>query len=430
MILIKNATIITQDKERRIIRNGAVLIKNEKIVDIGKTNEITKKHSLRGMKIIDGENKVVMPGLINTHAHLAMALLRGYADDLPLEQWWYEKIFPLEAKLTADDIYWGTLLGGLEMIKSGTTFFVDFYFFIDAIVRATKKLGLRANIGVPLLDTKAPEFDTPEEALIAIPRFIKQYENEKLINFSIAPHMIQSVSLATYKKCKKLADKHNLILQTHLAETKSEVQHSVKKYKMPPAELLIKNKVLDENSLAAHCCYLTKKEINLLAEKSVKISHCPVSNMKLASGIAPLKDFLEADAIISLGTDGACSNNNLDLFEEMKFAALLHKASNLNPTIASAQTILDMATINGAKALNKEKEIGSLEKRKNADIIILDFNQPHLLPAHNFISHIVYSANGADVTTTIVDGKILMEERKVLCIDEKLVLDRIKKQYP
>ena len=430
MILIKNTTIITQDKNRRIIKNGAVLIKEDKIAAVETTKNVVKKHSIRNAKIINGENKVVMPGLINTHVHLAMTLLRGFADDMPLEKWWFEKIFPFESKLTSEDIYLGTLLGGLEMIKSGTTFFVDFYFFIDKIARATKELGLRANIGVTVLDTKAPEFAAPNETLAAIPLFIKKYKTEKRIDFSVAPHMLQTVSLETYKKCKKIADKHNLLLQTHLAETKGEVSHSIKKYGKTPAELLIKNKILDKNSLAAHCCHLTKKEINLLAKNSVKISHCPISNMKLASGIKPLNELLVAGATIGLGTDGACSNNNLDMFEEMKFAALLHKISNLSPTIAGAQAVLDMATIGGAKAVGKEKEIGSLEKGKKADIIIIDFNQPHLLPTHNFISHLVYSANGADVITTIVNGKILMENRKILSVDENKILNVVRLKYP
>ncbi len=429
MILIKNATIITQDKNRRIINNGAILIKGGKISGIGRTKDIIRKQSVRSAKIINGENKVVMPGLINTHTHLAMFLLRGFADDMPLEKWWFEKIFPFEARLTAEDIYWGTLLGGLEMIKSGATAFFDFYFFVDAIVQATKELDLRANIGVPVLDAKTPEFSTPDQALAAIPQIIKQYQSESLINFSIAPHMIQTTSLETYKKCKKTADKHKLILQTHLAETKAEVDFSIKKYGKRPAELLIKNKILDKNSIAAHACYLSDKEIKLIAENKVKIAHCPASNMKLASGIKPFKKLLAVNAIIGLATDGACSNNNLDMFEEMKFAALLHKVNNLDPAIANAQTILDMATINGAKAIGKEKEIGSLEKGKNADIIILDFNQPHLLPNHNVVSHLVYSANGADVATTIVDGKILMESRKILSVDENKILNAIRRKY-
>ena len=305
LILIKAKHILTQNKKRQIIKDGAIVIKKDKIKDLGAAKIITRKYGGKIKKTIEMENGMAMHGLINTHTHLAMALLRGYADDMPLEKWWREKIFPFEAKLTGEDIYWGTLLGGLEMIKSGTTFFVDFYFFIDAIVRATKELGLRANIGIPVLDFKAPEFDTPVQALRAVPQFVKRYKKEELIDFSVAPHMIQTTSLETYKKCKKIADKYKLILQTHLAETKNEVRHSVKKYKKPPAELLIKNNILDNHSLVAHCCYLNKKEIKLLAQKKVKISHCPISNMKLASGVKPLNELFEAGVTISLGTDGA-----------------------------------------------------------------------------------------------------------------------------
>ncbi len=426
MILIKAGYIVTQNRKRQIIKNGAVLVKGEKIIAIGPLEKLTKEYGNRIKKTLGGQNKVVMPGLINTHTHLAMVLLRGFADDLPLEEWWFENIFPAEAKLTREDIYWGSLLGGLEMIKSGTTCFTDFYFFVDQIAQAITELGLRANIGIPIMDIKAPEFKNPEEAFVALPKILSRWKSNKLINFSLAPHMIQTVSLKTYKECKKLAKKHNLLLQTHLTETKQEVKYAINKYKTTPGKLLIKNKILDQPSLAAHCCNLTDQEIRLFAKANASIAHCPISNMKLASGIMPLTKLLTAGINISLGTDSACSNNNLDLFEEMRTASLIHKQNENNPASAKAQTILDMATINGAKALNMEKQIGSIETNKKADLIVLDFNQPHLVPQYNIVSNLVYSAKGSDVETSIINGKIVMENRKIFGVAEEIVLEKVK----
>lgn len=429
MILIRNGFVLTQNKKRQKIKNGAILIKDDKIKAIGKTKDLERKYQGQVKKVIEAKNKVVMPGLINAHTHLAMTLLRGYADDLPLEQWWLKKIYPIESKFTKEDVYLGSLLGGLEMIKSGTTCFVDFYYFEDEVAKAAKILGIRANLGVGILDFKTFAFKNIAEVLKEAIKIIKKYKNDELIKISLAPHMLQTASLKTYKTCKKLTNKYGLLLQTHLAETEKEIKYCLKKYGESPAELLIKNKVLDENSLVAHACYLTDKEIKLLAKNKVKIAHCPISNMKLASGIMPLSKLLKAGAVVSLGTDGACSNNSLDMFEEMKVTALLHKFSNKNPTAADAQTVLDMATINGAKALGMGNQIGSLEVDKKADLIILDFNQPHLMPVYNTISHLVYAAKGSDVETVIINGRIVMENRKILTVDEGKILTEIRQKF-
>lgn len=431
MILIKSDQIITQNKNRQIIKNGAIVIEKNLIKDIGSTKkiEIKYKNQIKNKQIIEVNGGVAMPGLINTHTHLAMSLLRGYADDLPLEKWWFEKIYPVESKFTRQDVYLGSLLGGLEMIKSGTTTFVDFYYFIDEVAKATKQLGLRANLGIAVLDVKTFAFKNTKQILAEAIKLIKKYQNNPLIQISLAPHMFQTLSLASYKKCKKIAKKYGILLQTHLAETKAEINHCVKEYGQRPTQLLAENKIFDKNSLVAHCCHLNDNDIKLLSLNSVNVSHCPVSNQKLSSGAMPLSKLLKAGINISLGTDGACSNNNLDMFEEMKFAALKHKLTEKNPTVANAQTILDMATINGAKAIGKEKELGSLEIGKKADIIILDFNQPHLLPCHNVISSLVYSVNGADVQTVIINGKIIMENRKIKTINEQNFLEKIRRQY-
>ncbi|MFH1388092.1 MAG: amidohydrolase family protein [Patescibacteria group bacterium] len=256
---------------------------------------------------------------------------------------------------------------------------------------------------------------------------IKKFNNNPLVKIALAPHMFQTTSIETYKKAKKMARDNNLLLFTHAAETKQEVDFSLKNYKQRVIEALIKNDILDEKTILAHCCWLNKKEIKMLAKSNASVAHCPVSNMKLASGIMPLQEMLESGVNISLGTDGVCSNNNLDMLEEMKITALLHKINKLDPNIASAQTVLDMATINGAKALGLEKEIGSLEKGKKADIVFLDFEKSHLIPKHNLISHLVYSANGSDVDTVFINGKMIMKDRKIRKINEKEVFDKVKK---
>ncbi len=427
MILIKNTTIVTQNPKRQIIKKGGLAIAHNLIKDIGLSGRLEKKYKKGAKKIIDGQNKVVIPGLINTHGHLAMTLLRGYADDMNLEEWWLNHVYPVESKFGRKEVYWGSLLAMLEMIKSGTTCFTDFYYEHNQVAKAAKEIGMRGFLGCAILDIPTFYYKTPDQALKQTELIIKEFKDNDLVGVVLAPHMFQTTSLDTYKKSKKLADKYELVLTTHAAESKAEIDFSLKKYKARPIEALNKAGILDKRTLLSHGCWLTKKEIKILAETNTSVAHCPVSNMKLASGIMPLPELLEAKVNVSLGTDGSCSNNNLDMFEEMKTAALLHKVNKLDPTIIKAQTILDIATINGAKALNMEKEIGSLEKGKRADLIILDFEQPHLIPPHNLISHLVYSAQGSDVETAIINGRIVMEKRKIKKINENRVLDKVKK---
>lgn len=426
MILIKNITIITQNKKREIIENGALVIENEIIKEIGKNSGIEKKYK-NAKKIIDGYGKVVMPGLINTHGHLAMSLLRGYADDMNLEEWWMKYVYPVESKFGRKEVYWGSLLAMIEMIKSGTTCFADFYYYEDEVAKAAQEIGMKGILGCAILDVPTFYYKTPDSAFKKTELLIKKFNNNPLVKIALAPHMFQTTSIETYKKAKKIANDNNLLLFTHAAETKQEVDFSLKKYKQRVIEVLVKNNILDEKTILAHCCWLDKKEIKILAQSGASVAHCPVSNMKLASGIMPLQEISESGINISLGTDGVCSNNNLDMLEEMKIAALLHKVNKLDPSIANAQTVLDMATINGAKALGLENEIGSLEKAKKADVVILNFEKSHLIPRHNLISHLVYSANGNDVDTIFINGKMIMEDRKIKKINEKEVFSKIKK---
>lgn len=427
MILIKNIVLVTQNHKRQIIKEGALVIENGLIKDLGRTKNIEKKYSSWVKGVINGQGKVALPGLVNAHSHLAMTLLRGYADDMNLEEWWTNHIYPIESKFGPKEVYWGSLLAMIEMVKSGTTCFADFYYYLDEVGRAAQEIGIRGLLGCAVLDLPTFEFKNAAEALSIVQSVAKKFKNNPLLAVFLAPHMFQTTSLATYKKSKKLAEEYDLVLSTHTAETEQEVDYCLKKYGRRPIEILNKSGILDRNIFLAHCCWLTKKEIKILAKSGASIVHCPVSNMKLASGIMPFKELLAAGVNIGLGTDSACSNNNLDMFEEMKMAALLHKIHQLDPTIANAQTILDMATINGARALGLEKEIGSLEPGKKADIILIDFEKPHLIPCHNIISHLVYSAKGGDVETVIINGKIIMGRRKIKGLDEEKLFQQVKK---
>lgn len=426
MILIKNITIITQDKSRRQLKNGAIVIEKDRFKEIGKSRELERKYK-NAEKVIEGKGKVALPGLINAHGHLAMTLLRGYADDLTLEDWWLNYVYPAESKFGKKEVYWGSLLAMAEMLKSGTTCFSDFYYYQGETARAARQIGMRGVLGCAFLDAPTFEYKDSETAFRSAEKTIKAVENDNLIKVLVAPHMFQTTSLKTYRRVKDFARRNNLLLQTHTSETKQEVEFSLKKYKQRPVEVLAKNKILDEKTSLAHCCWLNSREIKILAKTGASAIHCPVSNMKLASGFAPLPEMLKAGVNVALGTDGACSNNNLDIMEEMKFAALLHKGRRLDPTIINSQTVLDMATINGAKALGWDQEIGSLESGKKADLIIVDFNRPHLAPVHNIVSHLVYSASGSDVETTIINGKIVMENRRLNKIDEKEILSEAEK---
>ena len=427
MILIKNTTIITQNPQREIIEKGGLVIEKDAIEAIGQSKEIERQYGRRAEKIINGQNKVVLPGLINAHGHLAMTLLRGFADDLSLEDWWFKYVYPAESRFTAKHVYWGSLLAMLEMVKSGTTCFADFYYHQDQVAKAAHQIGLRGVLGCGVLDAPTFYFKTAAEALKKSRSIIEKWANDDLIKVSLAPHMLRTVSLKTYQQCKKLAQEHKLLLMTHLSETRTEVDFCLKKYGRRPVEVLAEANILDQRTLLAHACWLTKREIKILARAGASIAHCPISNMKLASGIMPLSAMLKAGVNVSLGTDSPCSNNNLDMFEEMKTAALVRKVHQLDPTLAKAQTILDMATINGAKALGLIKEIGSLERGKKADLIMLGFNQPHLVPVHNFVSHLVYAARGSDVETVIINGRMVMEKRKIKRINQDEVFNKVRK---
>jgi len=393
-ILIKN--VILNEKRRDI------LIEGNKIEKIGKSL------NLKADEKIDGKGqKAVLPGLVNCHCHSAMTLFRGYADDLPLKEWLEKKIWPLEAKLTKEDVYWGTKLACLEMIKTGTTCFNDMYWSEEASVEAAEEMGVRAKIGLVVLDF------LPMGKRENIEKYWNIFKRKKFktVTFSIAPHSIYTVSKESLIWAKNFAKRNNLLLHIHLSETEKEVKDCQKKYKLRPVEYLNKIGFLNQDCLLAHSIWLSEKEIKILTQKRCNVVYNPCSNMKLASGVFPYKKIKKAGINICLGTDGPASNNNLDLFEEMKFAGLLQKVKEKDPTVASASEIFEIATKNGAKAL--KINAGEIKVGKLADLILIDLNQVCLIPGHNLISDIVYSCSGTCVSDVIVNGKILMRDRKV-----------------
>jgi 5-methylthioadenosine/S-adenosylhomocysteine deaminase len=417
-ILIKDASfVLTQSK--CILKDSDIFIEDDRIVEIGKNLKNSAEF------VVDGRKKIVMPGLINSHTHVSMTLLRGLADDLPLMDWLKNHIWPTEQHLTAKDVYHGALLGCLEMIKSGTTCFGDMYFFADEVGRAVELSGIKSLVSSVVVDL-LPENIAGLKVLTETLKKVRQLNCSRVIPW-IGPHSPYSCSEETLKKVKEISKKEKLRINIHLSESESEIEEIKNKYEKNPVEFLDDLEFLDSSVVAAHCVHLTEKEMKILREKDVKVVHNPVSNMKTASGVAPVPEMLQKKICVALGTDGAASNNCLDLFQEMKFAALLHKINKLNPTVIPAERVLDFATVNGARALGLESQIGSIETGKKADIIILNVKKPNMTPIlsnHSITSHLVYSATGNDVETSIVDGKIIMENRKVLTLKEEDVIEK------
>lgn len=396
-ILIKKALLEGKKKDIYIVGN---LI--EKIGD---------DISAEADRIIEAQGKAVFPSLMNGHTHAAMTLLRGYADDMPLEQWLTTKIWPLEAKLTEEDVYWGTKLACLEMIKSGTTFFNDMYWHWHGTARAVEEMGIRASINAVFID-----FFDRGKAKEQIKENEKLFEQSKgygqRVIFSLGPHAIYTVSKESLRWAKGFADKNKLLVHIHLAETKKEVDDCLAQHGKRPVEYLASIGFLGPNVIGAHCVWLSDEAIKILADHEVKVIHNPTSNMKLSVGSAsPYSRLKGAGLATCLGTDGASSNNNLDLFEAVKIAALLEKFYTDDPTAMPAREALDLVTINTARAFGLN--CGKIEEGRLADLILIDLKRPELTPGYNLVSDLVYAANGSCVQTVICDGKILMESRKV-----------------
>jgi 5-methylthioadenosine/S-adenosylhomocysteine deaminase len=426
-LIIRGGMVVTMVEDRQPIMDCDVFVTDGRIAEIRKVDE--KGHAdERGLEIIDAKDTIVMPGLINGHTHTAMTLFRGFADDLPLKQWLFEKIFPAEAKfLNAETVYWGSLLGCLEMIASGTTCFIDGYFLQDETVRAVRQSGLRALIAQGIIDFPAPGVENPKKNLVVAKGFVERWLGvSNLITPGMFCHSPVTCSERTLRAAWELSQLFNLPLQIHLSETIQEVIDIENKVGKKPVHYLRDIGLVKEGLIAAHAIHLDPSEIDCLNENDVKVVHVPQSNMKLSSGAAPVSEMVNRGLIVGLGTDGCSSNNNLDLFEEMDTAAKLSKVTELDPVALDAETVLRMATCWGASILGLENEIGTLEVGKRADIIVVDLRSPHLCPLYDPFSAIVYAANGADVKDVVVDGKVLMKDKKFTTLDAIEIMGKVR----
>lgn len=425
-ICITGGTVLSMDENERILHRGGVVVKGDTIVALGSTEEINR--TWQATKTISAENCIVMPGLINAHTHAAMTCFRGIADDRTLMDWLNNFIFPAEAKNVNPELaYWGSLLACAEMIRSGTTTFCDMYIFEDETGRAASEAGMRCLLGEVLFDFPSPNVKTPEEGLRYTRMLLDRWSGHPLVNILVEPHALYTCSPPLLKEAKALADEYRVPLAMHLLENGSEKKDLEKKLGTRATYFLRDLGLLDERFFAFHCVSMDEEEIQVMADQGCKVVHNPESNMKLASGVAPITTMLERGIIVGLGTDGAASNNNLDMFAEMDSAAKLEKVARLDPTIMSAPSVVRMATRDGAAVLGMEHLTGSLEEGRKADIIIIDMNKPHLTPLYNEYSHLVYAVRGDDVITSIINGRVVMEERRLATIDEPAVMDRVRK---
>jgi 5-methylthioadenosine/S-adenosylhomocysteine deaminase len=418
--------LLPMDEALSVIKDGAVAINGNKILEVGPSHEVCKRYF--SDNLIKGEGKIVLPGLVNTHTHAAMVYFRGFADDLPLSEWLNNHIWPAENKwLSPQFISDAVELACLEMLKGGVTTYNDMYFFEDAAGEVSKKIGIRAVLGSGILDFPSVSAKSADEYLDNAERFVNNWKNDEIITPCIAPHAVYTCSPETLIKSKAMAEKLNVPLHVHLSETEWEVGETLKRYGKRPVEHLEGLGFLDKTVLAAHCIWVQDNEIELLAKRGVGVSHCIESNLKLASGFAPVAAMLAQGVKVSLGTDGAASNNDLNILSEMSTTAKLHKALSKNPTVLDARTVVLMATRWGAEVIGIGNKVGSIEKGKIADIIVINMSKPHLSPLYNAYSHIVYAAMASDVETVMVNGKIVVDETHLTTADEAEILHKAKK---
>jgi 5-methylthioadenosine/S-adenosylhomocysteine deaminase len=420
-LVVTGGTVVTMDGEGRVIADGAVAVDGADIVAVDTAVVIDAQY--RGAETIDASGAVVMPGLVNTHTHAPMVLYRGLADDLALMEWLQKYIFPAEAKTVSPEfVRAGTRLAALEMIRSGTTTYADMYYFEEEIARETRAAGLRAVLGQTVIQFPVADAKTPEEALARADAFIQAFKGDPLITPAVAPHAMYTLDGPTLMAARSLAMRHGVPTLIHLAETRDETRAAAERQASSPVAYLDGLGFLGAGVVAAHAVWASESDIATLRARGVGISHNPESNMKLASGTAPVPAYLSAGVPVGLGTDGAASNNDLDMFEAMRVASLLHKLQTGDPRAVDARTALEMATMGGARALGLAAQIGSLEPGKRADLLVVDMSAARQTPMYDPISHLVYATRGDDVRTTVVHGRVLMRDRTVLSLDEAAVL--------
>lgn len=411
-MLIKHGYVLPMD--------GSPLKKSNVLIDQGRISYVGSEEKPAG-EVIDASGCVVMPGLVNAHTHAGMTLLRGYADDLPLKQWLEDRIWPAEARLKDKDLYIGTMLGCLEMIRSGTTAFADMYIHVDSVARAVEESGIRAALSYGMIDFG--DKNRADAELTEGSRFFRKWNGaaDGRISVMYGPHAPNTCSREFLARVKDTAVKDNARIHIHVLETEAELNQMKAQYGICSVNMLDGLGFLGPDVLAAHCVWLSDGDVDILSQKSVNIAHCPTSNMKLASGVSPVPGLIKNGANVALGTDGCASNNSLDMFWEMKTAALLHKVNSMDPTVLPAGEVLKMATTSGAKALGIP--CGQITVGNAADIILINMQKPHLVPVNDPVSHLVYAAKGTDVRTTIVNGRILMRDGVVECMDEDKIME-------
>ena len=422
-ILIKNAKVLTVDKDENFYEDGFVAIKDNKIIDLGPA----EKNTFNSNEVIDGYNKLCMPGLVNSHTHAGMTLYRGVADDLPLMTWLNDHIWPLEAHFgTEKSVKVGTELALIEMLRSGTTTFCDMYFFAEIVGEIAKNYGVRAVIGEGLIDFATPSMKTPNIGLDHMAMLAEKWKNEPLLSVAFSPHAPYSCNKDIILEAKERANSLNALFHIHLSETKGEVEKFESEHAKSPVKYLDELGVIDKNTLAAHCVHLSEEDMSIILERDMAVSHNPQSNMKISSGIAPIDKLVKMGVRVSIATDGVASNNKLNMFEEMNFSSKLQKVSTYDATALDAKTTVNMGTRLGADTLKLGNTCGSLEVGKDADLILIDLDRPQLTPFYNPYSHIVYSMNGSEVDTVIIRGNIIMEKGQFKSIDEKRVMHEIR----
>jgi 5-methylthioadenosine/S-adenosylhomocysteine deaminase len=423
-LIVTGGIVVTMDSGRAILQDGSVAVRGDSIVAVGPRAEIEARY--QSAQVIDARGHLVLPGFINGHTHVPMTLFRGLHDDVTLNDWLYKYIFPAEAKNVNEEfVRWGTRLAAAEQIHAGVTTFADMYYFEDAIAEETKTAGMRGVLGETFIDFPAPDNKSEAEMLAYTEKFLKRWQGDPLIHAAAAPHAIYTCSKKTLQDSATLARKYHAPILIHVSEMKKEREDSEKANGMSPVAYLDKIGVLGPDIVAAHCIFVDEADRKLLSERGVGCVHNPSSNMMIASGVSPVAEMRAAGVAVGLGTDGpAGSNNDLDLMEEIDLAAKLAKISKMDPLALNAKAVVEMATIDGARALHMEKEIGSIEAGKKADFVLISLNEPNAVPMYDVYAQIAYSLKGSDVDTVVIGGRVVMRDRKLLTIDEAKVLEK------
>jgi 5-methylthioadenosine/S-adenosylhomocysteine deaminase len=418
-LIISGGTVVTMDGTRDIYDDGVVVVKGDTIVAVGPRRELEAKY--QASQTIDAKGKLVLPGYINGHTHVPMTLFRGLHDDVTLNDWLYKYIFPAEAKNVNEEfVRWGTRLAAAEQIRAGVTTFADMYYFEDAVAEETKAAGMRGVLGETFIDFPAPDNKTEPEMLSYTEKFLKKWQGDLLIHAAVAPHSIYTCSQKTLQDAAALARKYHAPILIHVGEMKKEWDDSLKQNGMSPVQYLDKIGVLGPDIVAAHCIFVDEADRKTLAQRQANCVHNPSSNMMLASGVSPVAELRSAGVAVGLGTDGpAGSNNDLDLMEEMDLAAKLAKITKMDPLAMNAKAVVEMATIEGAKALHMEKEIGSLEPGKKADLILIGLDEPNAVPMYDIYAQLAYALKASDMETVIIGGRVVMRDRKLLTVNEE-----------